>query len=65
MDSSTDSAAAPPRFSLGQTVRTPSGAFGKIVAIYFLRQEAEVEWPNGESATFRLSMLRRPPGAPV
>ena len=40
------------------TVRTPSGAFARVVAIFPLSQEALVEWPNGECARFRLKLLR-------
>lgn len=60
---SCDDSAARPLFKLCDQVRTPSGAFATIVAIYHLaRAEADVEYPNGDVVRFQLSVLKPLPG---
>lgn len=63
MPSSRDVDARPP-FKLGDGVRTPSGAFATIVAIYHLRTDAEADvvYADGQEVRFRLSVLKPLPG---
>jgi hypothetical protein len=43
-------------------VRTPSGAIAKVLAVYAEQGEALVQWADGETARFRLKLLRPLPG---
>lgn len=43
-------------------MRTPLGIIVTITAVYRMRSEADIEYPNGEVASFRLSQLRPLPG---
>ena len=50
----------------GQAVRTPTGALVTVLKVFKAlpdgSREALVEWPNGDQAHFRVSLLRPLPG---
>lgn len=50
---------APPRLEPGETVRTPSGRFATVIAVY--PGETLIEWEDGETARFRSHLLRGMP----
>lgn len=47
----------PPLVERGDSVTTPSGAIAKVIEVFADRLEAEVEYPDGQSACFRLGWL--------
>ena len=47
---------------MGETVRTPSGAFATVISLNPDAGEVLVEWPDGRRACFRLVHLRPMPG---
>lgn len=49
---------------IGQTVRTPSGAFAEVIATFPEEGEALVQWSSGDRARFRFAHLRPLPGTP-
>lgn len=52
----------PPRLEPGAKVRTPSGRFAEIIAVYHEEGEALVKWQDGQVARFRVTLLRGLPG---
>lgn len=59
---SSPASAAESQLEPGQVVRLPSGSFAEIVAIFPAKDEALVEYPNGETASLRLCHLKPLPG---